>query len=176
MLDYLENRNDAVRDLIAQLILLHKKEKIKIATSPFNIAELIDKEFEIKFSTFCITQHMSFDEIRSKKNDEKFFSEICQKNEKSISKNITKFIFDNNFEILHIQIENEYKEVFELIYKRNLESQDALIVATAITNKVPYFISNDSNLNKKIGDIIETYNLHDQNQLEQFRNYVLESI
>ena len=32
MLDYLENRNKEVRDIVAQLLLLHRKEKIALVT------------------------------------------------------------------------------------------------------------------------------------------------
>jgi predicted nucleic acid-binding protein len=49
ILDYLENRNQEVRDVIAQSLLLHKKGRIILATSVFNIAELIDQEFQNLF-------------------------------------------------------------------------------------------------------------------------------
>ena len=59
ILDYLESRNQEVRDIIAQLLLLYKKGRVILATSVFNVAELVDKEFQIRFIGVCVNERMS---------------------------------------------------------------------------------------------------------------------
>lgn len=145
MLDYLENRNKEVRDLIAQLLLVHKKgTTIQLATSVFNVAELIDKEFEIQFIGDCLKKQMSFDEIQRQKSNVKIFQEMSSKNKDQIEKKIKSFISDEQIVVLPLDVENQYEEVLQFIYQRNLNSQDALIVKTAIINGVTYFLSNDT--------------------------------
>jgi predicted nucleic acid-binding protein len=177
ILDYLENRNQEVRDIIAQLLLLHKKGRIVLATSVFNIAELIDKEFQIHFIGWCLKERMSYDEVISKLNkDEKLFKEVSSKNKEEVERRIKDFIFKKEIQILSLTGEKEYEEIYNLIYERNLRSQDSLIVATALANKVTYFLSNDSNLISRIGNLLDVYNLRDRNMLEAFRRDVLEAI
>ena len=179
ILDYLENRNQEVRDIIAQLLLLHKKGKIILATSVFNIAELIDKEFQIAFIGECINERMSYDEIIGKlRRDRKLYREIAEKNRKRIEKKIRDFIFKNEILVLTISFNdpNQYQEIYNLIYNHQLQSQDALIVATALLNNATYFLSNDSELVNTISDLINSYNLRDEKQREIFRNNVLEVI
>jgi predicted nucleic acid-binding protein len=177
ILDYLENRNQEVRDVVAQLLLFHKKGRILLTTSVFNIAELIDKEFQIHFIGWCLKERMSYDEIMNKLNrDEKLFIEVLNKNKEELKRRIEGFIFREEIQIFSLSGEKEYKEIYDLIYKRNLRSQDALIVATALANKVTYFLSNDSNLTSRIGDLLDVYNLRDKNMLEAFRRDVLEAI
>lgn len=177
ILDYLENRNQEVRDTIAQLLLHHKKGKIVLATSVFNIAELIDKEFEIHFIGWCLKERMSYNEAISKlRRDEKLFREISGRNKNDIEKRVENFIFKNNILVFSLSGTEQYKELYDLIYRLNLKSQDALVVVTALTNKATYFLSNDSNLTNKIGDMIDTYNLRDKNLREAFRSSVVEAI
>ena len=178
ILDYLENRNQEVRDLIAQLILLHKKARVMIATSVFNVAELIDKEFEIHFVGWCLNERMSYDETISRlRRDGKMFREVAGKNRNSIEKRVKDFLFKNEIAILSLPGEvQQYEELYELIYQRQLRSQDALIVATALASKVTYFLCMDSDLASKIGEILFTYNLRDENICKRFRNDVLEAI
>jgi predicted nucleic acid-binding protein len=177
ILDYLENRNQEVRDIVAQLLLIHKKGRIVLATSVFNIAELIDKEFQIHFIGWCLKERMSYDEIMSKLNrDERLFREVSNKNKEEVERRIKDFIFGNGIQILSLSGEKEYEEIYDLIYKKNLRSQDALIVATALANKVTYFLSNDSNLTSRIGDFLDVYNLRDKYMLEAFRRDVLEAV
>lgn len=177
MLDYLENRNAKVRDLIALLLSLHERNRIIMTTSSFNIAELIDKEFEIQFSGWCFNQKMSFDEIHRQKNNDEFFRTICKSNKSTIEKRVTDFIFKNEIEILHLNIEEQYQEVLNLIYQFNLSSQDALIFATAKSNNVTYFLSNDSDFIKKIGEghPFYIYNLRNNEERDSFKNSVLEA-
>jgi len=177
ILDYLENRNQEVRDIVAQLLFFHNKGKIILATSVLNLAELIDKEFEIHFIGWCLKERFSYDETISKLHrDERLYREISEKNRKGIESRIEKFIFENSIQILSLSEIEGYEELCNLIYKRNLRSQDAFIVATAIQNKATYFLSNDSNLTGRIGDLIDTYNLRDKNLRESFRKNVLEAI
>jgi predicted nucleic acid-binding protein len=177
MLDYLENRNQEVRDIVAQLLLLHRRERITLVTSAFNIAELIDKEFEIHFISWCLGEKMSCDETLGKlRRDEKYFLEVSEKNRKRIEKGITAFVFRNRIAVLSFPNEYEYKELYDLIYKRQLKSQDAVVVATAQGWKVTYFLTNDSNLANKIGDLFDVYRLRDDKLRQAFRNNVLEAV
>jgi predicted nucleic acid-binding protein len=178
ILDYLENRNQEVRDIIAQLLLLHKKARIVIATSVFNVAEMIDKGFEIHFIGWCLNERMSYDEIINKlRKDEKLFMEISKENQKVVEKRIKDFMFKNQIAVLPFSGDTEeYEELYNLIYRRQLRSQDALIIATALANKVTYFLSNDSDLIGKIGDMLDAYNLRDESLRKAFRNDVLEAV
>jgi predicted nucleic acid-binding protein len=177
ILDYLESRNQEIRDIIAQLLLLHKKGRIVLATSAFNIAELIDKEFEIHFIGWCLNEKMSYDETVSKLNrDEKLFIEVSCNNRKEIEKRIDDFIFKKEIRILSFDVADQYRQLYGLIYQQNIRSQDALVVATASLNKATYFLSNDSNLIAKIGNMFDTYNLRNKDSREAFKNSVLEAI
>lgn len=177
MLDYIENRNKDVRDIIAQLLLLHKKGKITLVTSAFNIVELIDKEFEINFISHCLAEKMSPDETLSKlRRDEKYFLEVTEKSRKTIENSITDFIFKNRVAVLSFPNEYNYKELYDLIYKRQLKSQDAVVVAIALGWKVTYFLTNDSNLANKIDDLFDVYKLREYALREAFRSNVLEAL
>ena len=80
ILDYLENRNREVREILSELLKLHKEGKCALTTSVFNIAEIIDKEFEINFYGWCLTEKMSYDEIVNKIfRDSKKYKEISDK-------------------------------------------------------------------------------------------------
>jgi len=177
MLDYLENRNKEVRDIIAQLLLLHKKERVTLVTSAFNIAELIDKEFEIHFIGWCLKEKMSCDETLSKlRRDEEYFRVVSENNQETIEKGIQDFVFKNKIAVLSFPESYEYQEFYDLIYKRQLKSQDAVVVATAQGWKITYFLTNDSNLAKRIDDLFDVYKLRDEKLREAFRNNVLETI
>ncbi len=182
ILDYLENRHQEVRDIIAQLMLLHKKARIVVATSVFNIAEVIDKEFEIHFVGWCLNERMSYDEtVNRLRSDPKLVKEVSEKNQKAVEKRINDFVFKNQITVLSLsaeseQYEEQYEELYTLIYERQLRSQDALIIATALTNKVTYFVSNDSDLIRKIGEMLDSYNLRDEGLRKSFRNNVLEAV
>lgn len=177
ILDYLENRNRDVQDIIAQLLLLHKKGRIILSTSIFNIAELIDKEFEIHFIGWCLNERLSYDETISKLNrDEKLFREVSERNRKEIERRVEDFISKNEIRILSLTEMGEHKGIYDLIYRQNLKSQDALVVTAAVANKSTYFLSNDSNLTTRIADLLDTYNLRDRNLRDAFRSNVLEAI
>jgi predicted nucleic acid-binding protein len=177
MLDYLENRNRDVRDIVAQLLLLHKKAKISLVTSAFNVAELIDKEFEIQFIGWCLRERMSYDETISKlKRDERLLRTISEGCRNNIEKGIQEFIFKNEIGVLSLPQDYQFQELYDLIYKRQLKSQDAVNVATASSRKVTYFLTNDSNIAEKIGDLFDVYKLREQTLRESFRDTVLESV
>jgi predicted nucleic acid-binding protein len=177
MLDYLENRHKEVRDIVAQLLLLHRKEKIALVTSAFNIAELIDKEFEIHFIGWCFREKMSHDETVSKlKRDEQYVRTVSEGSRGVIEKGIQEFIFKNRIDVLTLPQNYQYQELYDLIYKRQLKSQDAINVATALSCKVTYFLTNDSNLAEKVGDLFDVYKLHEQKLREAFRDNVLENV
>lgn len=179
ILDYLENRNKEVKEVVTQLLDLHKEDRIVLTTSIFNIAELIDKEFQIYFIKACISERMSGDEIISKlRRDRKLYKQVAERNKSRVEKKIRNFIFKNKIEILSPSFDDpkDYKEIYGLIYNYQLRSQDALIVATAILNNATYFLSNDSELVNTIDDLTNSFNLRNRRHLENFRDNVLEAI
>lgn len=181
ILDYIENRKREVSDIIAQLLLLHKKGRIILATSIFNVAELIHNEFEIHFIGWCLKERMPYDEILGKlRRDEKLFREVSEKNKKSVEKRISDFIFKKEIRILspNFADEEQYRELYNLIYEYQFFPQDALIVYTALTNKVTYFLSNDNSLIQKIikNGLLDAYNLREPKHRKSFRDNVLEAI
>ena len=179
ILDYLENRNQEVRDIVAQLLLPRKKGRITLATSVFNVAELVDKEFQIRFIGVCVNERMSYDEIIGKlRRDRELYRQIAEKNKEKVENKIRDFIFQKEIEVLSLSFNDpeQYQELYRLIYNYQLRPQDALIVATALTNKATYFLSNDSELVNTIGELLNSYNLRDKVQRRSFRNDVLEAI
>lgn len=177
MLDYLENRHKETRDIIAQLLLLHKKEKITLVTSAFNIAELIDKEFEIHFLGWCIQEKMSADEtFESLRKKQELVRTVTEKNKTGIEKGIQEFIFKNRIDVLTIPQGYDYQQLYDLVYNRQLKSQDATNVATAMGWKATYFLTNDSNLANAIADLFYVYKLHEEKRRQEFRNTVLEAL
>lgn len=177
MLDYLEKRHLEVWKIIADLLTLHKKERIRLVTSVFNIAELIDKEFEIHFNNWCLKNKMSSEEILNKRTKDKLFKPVSERNKSKVKRRVKSFIFKNRMEILSLSEEAEdYREIYDLIYQLQIRSQDALIVATALRWKVTYFLSNDDDLVKKIVELIDAYRLRDKALREEFRNSVMEAI
>jgi len=177
MLDYLENRHKEVRDIIAQLLLLHKKGKIALVTSAFNIAELIDKEFETHFIGWCMREKMSYDETFGRlRRDEQYVRTVSENSRGDIEKGIREFVFKNRIDVLTLPQNYQYQELYDLIYNRQLKSQDAVNVATALGWKATYFLTNDSNLAEKIGDLFDVYKLRDDRLREAFRNNVLEAV
>lgn len=179
ILDYLENRNQEVRDIVAQLLLLHKKNKIALATSVYNLAETLDSEFQIHFIAACVNERMSCDEIVSKlRRDRKLYKQVAERNKKGITKKIDDFIFEKGIVALSISFDSSSQSdvLYKLIYDQQLRSQDALIVATAHLNDATYFLSNDSDLIVSIGELMNCYNLRDKGQRDSFRNDVLEAI
>ena len=179
ILDYLESRNQEVRDIIAQLLLLHKKGRITLATSVFNVAELVDKEFQIRFIGACVNERMSYDEIIGKlRRDRELYRQIAERNKERIEKKVKDFIFQKEIEVLSLSFNDpqQYQELYKLIYNHQLQPQDALIVATALSNNATYFLSNDSDLVNTIGELLNSFNLRNKVQRESFRNDVLEAI
>lgn len=183
ILDYLENRNQDVRDIVAQLLLLHKKGKIVLATSVFNISEVIDKEFEIRFIGACVNERMSYDEIMGKlRGDKRLYRQIAEASKREIEKGLREFVFKNNIEIISPSFDDskQYQELYNLIYDHQLRSQDALIVFTTLSNNATYFLSNDADLVNVISNSkllsVYAFNLRDELQRKNFRNSVVEAL
>ena len=188
ILDYLENRNQEVGYIIKRLLDFHKKEKIILATSVYNLAEVIDKEFEIKFFGRLLFDKLSFDEIIRRKNDKKLYREISTDHKKQIEKNVKEFLFGHNIEILSLSLtKNEvesgqesesYEDLYNLIYEHQFSSQDALIIATALSSNITYFLSNDGDIVKQLNDkgLTDACNLRDKQQREDFNDNVLDAL
>lgn len=183
LLDYVENRNQEVRDIVAQLLPLHRKGKIILATSVFNIAELIEKEFDIRFIGACVSERMSYDEIlRKVRGDKKHYREVAQTQRKEIEEKIKNFMLKNDITNLYPSLDDpeHHEELYNLIYDYQLDSQDALIVFTALSSAATYFLSNDSDLVNTISrsDSLSMYacNLRDDRQRTNFRDSVVEAV
>ena len=192
ILDYIENRNQEVRDIIAQLLLFHENDKIVLATSVFNISELIDKEFEIHYIGNLLSEKLSYDEILKQKSNKKQFRGVAMKNKGKIEKKIKNFIFGKKIEILTLLISNiengnteinekenkSYEELYDLIYNYQFSSQDALIIASALSNKVTYFLSNDGDIINQINNnnLMYAFNLRDQGDRKHFKNNFLDTL
>jgi len=183
ILDFIEKRNQEVGKIMEQLLLSHSQEKIALATSVFNLAELIDKEFEIHYIKHFISEGFSFAEIWEKKNNRKEYREISVDNKQKVQKKVHDFLVSNQIQLLLIPFkkedeELENSEIYQLIYEYQFRSQDALIVATALINKVTYFLSNDANIVNEINNhgLIDAYSLRDPKQRKDFKNNILDSL
>lgn len=184
ILDYLENRNEEVKDIVAQLLLFHKKGEIVLATSVFNIAELIDKEFQIQHIGSLLSEKLSYDEIMNEKSKKKKFRENARQYKEEIQKKIRRFIEREGIDILELgtspwnegnQEISGYDELYNLIFSHQFSSQDALIIGAALCNGITYFISNDSDIVHEINEnnLVDAYSLRDRKQREDFQNNVL---
>ena len=178
ILDYLEKRDQEVEKMVSQLLLFHGKGRLILATSVFNVSELIDNEFQIQVIGECINERMSYDEINRFRSNKNEYRVKAEKNRFKVEKKIKDFIFRNRIEVLSIPFDEPeyYQELYELIYKYQLRSQDALMVATASLNDATYFLSKDSDLINTIGDLFNTFDLRIASRLEGFRNEVLEAL
>lgn len=180
ILDYLEKRNQDVIDIVAQLLHFHSKGKIVIATSVFTVAELIDTEFQIRFIGECINDRMSGDEIISKLNkDKELYRQIAETNKAKVANKVRDFVVRNQIEVLSLPSSEfwDYEELYKLLYNHLLRPLDALIVATAISNNVKYFLSSDMDLIDAVGKLLpHTFSLRDKTQRDTFRDGVLKVI
>ena len=181
MLDYLENRNEDVRDVVAQLILLHENGQIALVTSTFNMAELIDKEFEIHFIGALVSERFAYDEIAKERGNRKHFREVADRNRGRIRERITGFI-SKGILLLYPEFSTdmeaaEYDDLYRFIYELQLRSQDALIALTAVRNNVTYFLSNDAELVRVLNEngLIDAYSLRDPGQRQAFKDNVISS-
>jgi len=175
ILDYLEGRDEAVRQIVERLLDLHKNGRVVLATSILNIAEFICKEFDLHFGKWGLAQKLAFDEIQKLRKNRKIFADVTKDN--SVREKIEAFAYKNGVALYSVPPEvDECDRLYELIYRYQLESQDALIVAAALTNNATYFLSNDSMLVKKTSDILDGYNLQNEQSRNTFLKDVLEAI
>ena len=114
------------------------------------------------------------------------------KNKGKIEKKIKNFIFGKKIEILTLLISNiengnteinekenkSYEELYDLIYNYQFSSQDALIIASALSNKVTYFLSNDGDIINQINNnnLMYAFNLRDQGDRKHFKNNFLDTL
>jgi predicted nucleic acid-binding protein len=177
LLDYLENRNKEVSEIFSKLIELNKEGKIVLATSVFNIAELLHKELDIAAYGQCIKKKMSFDDIislvRNRKNSYEKVLENCRN---KLESKIRRLIEKNDLTLLYLPDDMQNMEnLYELGFSSYLSSQDAIVVATAIANNVMYFLSKDEVLIKKIkpNDIPYAYDLRKEDSRKTLNDTVL---
>lgn len=188
ILDYLENRNQEVRDIVAQLLLFHKNGSIELATSVFNMAEVIDKEFQIHHIGTLLSNKMSYDEVLRQRGKKNQYREEARGYTTSVKRKIKRFIFDNDIKMLDLEpfqtgrVEgpstSTYEELYDLIYSHQFASQDALIIGTALCNGTTYFLSNDTDIVNEITEngILDAYNLRDPKQRKDFKDNVLQTL
>lgn len=112
------------------------------------------------------------------RRDRKLYRQIAERNKERVEKKIRDFIFQKEIEVFSLSFNDpqQYQELYKLIYNHQLQPQDALIVATALSNNATYFLSNDSDLVYTIGELLNSFNLRDKVQRESFRDDVLEAI
>lgn len=180
LLDYLERRNKDVQRIVSELLQLSKKGKINLATSIFNIAELLEKELDIAFYHKCMKKKMSCDEIirlaRNKGNSYERALESCRG---KLELKVRKLIENNSLLLLSLPDDlDPIEQVWDLGVNRFLSSQDVMIVTTALAYNVTYFLSNDKQLVRKIGENgwFYVYDLREDNQRETFCNTVLKVV
>lgn len=180
LLDYLENRNKDIKEIFSKLLELNREGKIILATSIFNIAELLHKELDIAAYGQCVRKKMSYDEIMSlvrnrKTSYEKALVDCTGKLESRIRRLIEK----NEITLLYLPDDmRNLDQLYDLGFKSYLASQDAIIVATAIANGVTYFLSKDGILIKKIkpDEIPYAYDLKKQEARQTLLDTVLKEL
>ena len=180
LLDYLEKRHKEVYRVVFELLRLSKEGKIILATSIFNIAELLEKELDIAFYSKCMRKKMSSDEIiRLARNKGDSYEKTLEKCRGRLESRVKKLIEKNNILLLSLP-ENidSLEQVCDLGVNNFLSSQDVMIVTTALANSMTYFLSNDQELVKKLDQNggIYVYNLRKDDQRETFCNTVLKVI
>jgi predicted nucleic acid-binding protein len=175
ILDYLEGRDQAVKQIVERLLDLHKSGRVVLATSVLNIAESIYTEFDLHFGKWGLARNLAFDEIKKLRRNWKIFADVTKDN--SVREKIEAFAYKNGVALYSVSpgIE-ECDRIYELIYKYQLESQDAVIVAAALTNNATYFLSDDGPLIKKTSEILDGYNLQNEQSRNSFVKDVLEAI
>ena len=179
ILDYLEGRRQEVKQVVRRLLEMHEKGTVELATTVMNVAELIDKEFEIHFLNQCLSEKMTSDEIYRKMRDRqrtnKAYVNFVNEHRSKVGDKVEAFIAKNGIGI--VAPDGDWKEDFYmLVQERRVQTQDAFIVATILSADADYFLTNDEELRQLVEDLINTYNLRRPEQLEDFRNSVLEAI
>jgi len=180
LLDYLEKRHKEVYRVVFELLRLSREGKIILATSIFNIAELLEKELDIAFYSKCMRKKMSCDEIiRLAKNKGRSYEKTLENCRGRLESRVKKLIEKNDILLLSLP-ENidPLEQVCDLGVNTFLSSQDVMIVTTALANSVTYFLSNDNELVKKLGQngSFYVFNLRKDEQREIFCNTVLKVV
>jgi predicted nucleic acid-binding protein len=140
-----------------------------------NIAESIYNEFDLHFGKWGLSQRFAFDEIRKKRRNWDLFADVTKDNK--VKEKIEAFAYKNGVALYSVPPDfEECDRIYDLIFKHQLESQDALIVAAALANNATYFLSDDSPLIKKTSDILYGYDLQNEQSRNAFLKNVLEAI
>jgi predicted nucleic acid-binding protein len=177
LLDYLENRNKEIEEIFSKLLYLSKKGKIVVATSIFNIAEVLHKELDITAYGQCMKKKLSYDDIMSLvRNRNTAFEEALVNCRNSLESKIRRLIETDNLVLLYLpdDVQN-VEQLYELGLGSYLQSQDAIVLATAIANNATYFLSKDGPLVKRIkpSDIPYAYDLKKEESRKTLNDTVL---
>ena len=180
LLDYLERRHEEIYKIVYELLRLSRKGKIILATSIFNIAELLEKELDIAFYGKCMMKKMSYDEIiRSVRGRKRLYEKTLENCKGKLESKVRKLIEQNDIVLLCLPDDVQHlDQVCDLGVNSYLSSQDVMIVTTALANSVTYFLSNDEELVRKLDQngSIYVYNLRKDDQRETFCNTVLKVV
>lgn len=188
LIDYCEKRDEEIKKYVKDYILpLYRKGQITIGTTFVNLAELLDKEFEISFQLMLIKKKYTPDTIikitRSKNNTitciKKFNDSFKLKLERRINKKMCELLSKLTVFYLSHLTHDDYAILKKLIMEGILSSQDALI--TLIIYKLggyTYFLTKDNGLiNSPIADnYIEIYNMHSEKQRKNLIERLREDI
>jgi len=139
ILDFLEKRNREVSNFIKYLIKLSGKQLVTVGTTIYNIAEVLDKELEIRFQLELLKNRLSSDDIiRTVRNRWQYPTNIEKLNDDSkrklfgsVNRNISRLLQDFVIFLVSDFTEEDYEILEELILNGYLQSQDALMVLTA---------------------------------------------
>jgi len=177
LLDYLEKRHKEVYRVVFELLRLNRKGKITLATSIFNIAELLEKELDIAFYGECMRKKMSSDQIiRLARGRGGPYEKALENCRGKLESKVKKLIEKNDILLLSLP-ENidPLEQVCDLGVNSYLSSQDVMIVTTALAYSVTYFLSNDKKLVRKLDQngCFYVYNLRKDDQRETFCDTVL---
>jgi predicted nucleic acid-binding protein len=180
LLDYLEKRHKEVYSVISELLKLNREGKITVVTSIFNVAELLEKELEIAFYRRCMKRKKSCDEIiRMARSRGVSYERALERGRGKLWEKVRKLIEDNEILLLFLpDYVDPFEMVFDLAINRFLSSQDLIVVTTAFAYSITYFLSNDKQLVKKLGEYgwFYVFNLREDKQRETFCNTVLKVV
>jgi len=184
LLDYAESRSKEVKNYINKKLLpLQRKNLITLGTTLYNLAELLDKEFEINLQLNFIKKKITPDEIIKKVKDRKGLFNYLQKFEDGfertvkvcVNKKVWNIINKLSIFCLHNFAEEDCELLEELIVEGKLMSQDSMIVLTIFKfGNYTYFLTKDDGIinSPSANNYIQIYDMKN----EDHRKELLEAL
>ncbi|NJE26615.1 hypothetical protein E3E22_08300 [Thermococcus sp. MV5] len=182
LLDYIEKRDEKIVHFINKdLKPLAKKNKLTLGTTIYNVAELLDKEFEINLQLNLIRKRLSADKILNiSKNKQRTISYITRSNDShswvlsKVQKRIWRIL--SMLEIFYVAeiSERDYTILEKLVLEGILSSQDAMIILTTIKlgENYVYFLTGDQGIIKSpvANDYLEIFDSKNEQHRESLLN------